>query len=301
MPSVMTAVISVAGPAPVEHRQQGFPVLGIHLVSRRILQILIQIFPVDGHHPLGIFFLLHAPFDFQGSHPRLKNLRKNIQCTDILQAERAQILPGSSKLLPFIGHLVGKAAGLGASAPISAPSSQYAAEQTLSGITVTQSPMDKSLNIKASRLPHGPQLFQRQLPGRHNPVHRPELLKKAHAGRPRHRHLCADVNRKPWKIILNKSKHTEILDNHRVQPCLIVRRQIIKKIPLHLPVLHECIHCQVQLLPTAVGMADCLDQFFLSKILCICPRPETAPSGIDCVRAGVQSRIKALQGTGRCQ
>ena len=142
------------------------------------------------------------------------------------------------------GYTVRKPAWLCTAATVSASSTENTAHQTLAGIAVTESSMDKSLYFQRTCLMHGRYLFQGKLSGR-NHTSCSLFLQKSHSLRSGYCHLCACMNIQIRKIPAYKRKYSQILYDHRIQPCLIIRKQIFKQLIIQFTVLQKCIHSKI--------------------------------------------------------
>ena len=156
--------------------------------------------------------------------------------------------------------------------------------------------MDKAFNLSPCLPVYLLYLLQGKLSGRHNPG-RSHSADQGRSRRSRHCHLGAGVNVQIRKMPFYKGEYSHILDNHRVQPLLVVREQIAVKL-LHLPLLYQGIHCHINSAAMEVGIINGLLHPVLVQIVCIGPGAEFIPADIDGVRSSRHSRLHALKGSG---
>ena len=221
LPAIVIFIIPFREPSPVIQVHEHFPVFRKHFESvAPLFQIKVRIFPVHGCDPCHILWLFHAPFDLKGIDPRIHKVRYDLQGTDILWAQ---------VILLFPVHGVRQPARLGALSPVAAPAPDHTAQKALPGITVAERSVDKALDLQPGLLPDLPYLPKRELPRRHHPCDA-LLFEKLCPVRSCHRHLCTCMEIHPRENFSYILDHAGILDNDRIQPRLIERRQIIVKV-----------------------------------------------------------------------
>src|SRR5699024_8992696 len=127
---VMNLIITPAESVSLIKIQQFLPVLFLHIVSRWIIFIQIQIFPVNGRHPCRILRPFHPSFNLQGVNPCIQNLWKDINSTHIFWTSEICVF-SVAPCVSFFSCRVSKLAVLWASAAVSAFSARSTADSVL--------------------------------------------------------------------------------------------------------------------------------------------------------------------------
>ncbi len=321
---VVLPVIPLCQSAPVKQIQKLLFVRRVHAVSLFSLGIvLLHIFAVDPHHPCRVSGAFHAPLDLQGVDACLDQIRDQIQSAEILHAEKKTVLPACASSFPgsfvplkaasSIGSVpaivldfsallppysVGKAAGLSAPPPISAPSADKTAQKALSRIAVTQRPMYKTFDLDGHFFMDLPDLLQRQLPGRHHPLHA-KIRQDPGPMDPGNGHLGAGVNGKIFKASSDHADRPQILDNDPIQSLLIVRSQKMRKLP-KLLLLHQRVDRHIKGHSMEMGIINGLQHPLLIKIIRVSSGSKPA-ADVNSVRPGPYGRLHAFKGARRSQ
>ena len=120
----------------------------------------------------------------------------------------------------------GQTAGLGTTSAVSASAADHTAQKTLTGIGITECPMDKRFNLQIRFFMYLPDLRKGQL----SRCHHPGDTKSFQNGCPVRtlvRHLRAGMEIQIRKLTLQITKHTKILNNGCIQSVFIERSQKI--------------------------------------------------------------------------
>ncbi len=113
----------------------------------RILQIGIQILPINSSHSRDIFRALHTSFDFEGINTCLDQLRQDRQRIHILETERILLFAAA-----FTG--VWQPARACTASPVAASPTQNGAQETLARICIAHRTMNKTFDFQMSLFFH---------------------------------------------------------------------------------------------------------------------------------------------------
>ena len=161
------------------------------------------------------------------------------------------------------------------------------------GITVTQCTVHKTLDLDSHLVMDFSYLGKRHLP-RHDHPARTELLHVRRTRRAGHSHLRAGVNIHPREHASYPCKRPHILHDHRIEPLLVIRQQILIESLFQFLLLEQGVHRQIHLSAMDMCIVDGTQQFFLIKIIRICAGSKMAAAQIYRVRPRPYDRLKRL-------
>ena len=109
------------------------------------------------------------------------------------------------------------------------------------------------------------------------------------------------MKRKTGKIFLQKTKDTEVLHQHGVNPVFIYRCEKLRQHPGQLIFLEKRIHREVQLSSVKMTIIDSVEKITGLRILRKCARAEHTSARVNSICARVDSRAYALHASARSQ
>ena len=259
---------------------------------------LINIFPVIRNHPGSIRRLLHSSLNLEGIDTSLVKLLQILNPTHILKTQYITVFLISFVIL--IKYGIRKTARLRATSSITASTTEHAAEQTLSGIAITQCTVHKCFQFHTRLIIDPFHLGQRNLPCHHDTLCA-ESLHHFRALNACHRHLRTSMDWEIRKMPPNKRKDSHILHQHSIQSLLIERKKIVIKFARQFRIFEKRINRKINLRSMKMCIINRCKKLLRRKIIGIRTGSEQISSNIDRIRPGSNHRLKDLKGTCRRQ
>ncbi|MNM76406.1 hypothetical protein D3C81_882300 [compost metagenome] len=166
------------------------------------VKITVNRFAVFAHHVSDVLRTFHPAFDFKRRHPRLNQLRHDVDRRQILRRQQVGYI-AHRLLFPVDHQVVRQATSLCTFAAVRRAPAPHLRRQTLTRIGHAQRPMHKYLHRQLGLLPDHLDLLEVIFPPQHHAFHIPRLH-ELHRFRRGDRHLRRAMNRKIRRQFTNQ-------------------------------------------------------------------------------------------------